>query len=163
VACFLAINPRVLNISRPVITAITLCRLVSRWFLNDNSVELHGNLYDLKLARRQDSIKPSLAISRVRCTKENDVSGTNSGVIIRAVICYRSPPASYWSASMITNNLGSYIYIWGTVHTSLMITEMVLETSVSFINLTQLIAREDFIGCMAGYWTCYRKSFHILP
>jgi hypothetical protein len=38
--------------------------------------------------------------------------------------------------------------------TSLMMkTEMVLETSVSFIRLTRLIAREDFIEC------CRRESF----
>jgi hypothetical protein len=71
-------------------------------------------LYDLKLLRRQDSIKSSRAISHVRCIKETDVLRTISVLIIRALISY-------------------HILIMGT--------EMVLETSVSFIHLMRLSAQ----------------------
>jgi hypothetical protein len=69
-------------------------------------------LYDLKLSRRQGSIKSSRAISRVRWIKETTFRGPS-----------RSPSSGI-----------------------MMKTEMVLETSVSFIHLTWLIARKDFIG-----------------
>jgi hypothetical protein len=44
--------------------------------------------YDLKLSRRQDSIKSSRAINRVRWIKETDVSRTISVFIIRDVMWF---------------------------------------------------------------------------
>jgi hypothetical protein len=83
-------------------------------------------LQDLKLSRRQDSIKSSRAISRVRWIKETVVSRTISA----------------WGAILIHMRRRKPRY---HIISLMMRTEMVLETSVSFIHLTRLITREDFI------------------
>jgi hypothetical protein len=85
-----------------------------------------------------NSISSSRVISRVRCIKETDVSRTISSLIIRGVVCYRSSLCLIYIAPHITSLMMS--------------TEMVLETSVSFIHLMRLIVREDFIE------SCRRES-----
>jgi hypothetical protein len=123
--------------------------------------------------RRFRSIKSSGAINRVRWIKETDVLRTMSVFIIREAMWYRSlrngkrssrdgnmtPPSSLLLASQSYN-----VTTWGAIYmrhrglrchiTSLMTrNEMVLETSVSFIHLKRLIAREDSIE------SCCRESF----
>jgi hypothetical protein len=76
----------------------------------------HEAMYDLKLSRRLTLIKSSLVISRVSRLQITDVSGTISVTIIMAMMSL------------------------------MMRTEMLSETSVTFNQLTRLVARDDVIN-----------------